>query len=81
MNPENHVTKNDRIFDSLLAFYLRPCYFAIAVFGRLDSSSFSIATNLASTAIGAAGGIAVQSFGGKDSTKRREPDTQEVGDR
>lgn len=75
---------SQKTIESLTPYWLSTCglvIFAIAVFGRLDSSSFSIATNLASTAIGAAGGIAVQSFGGKDSTKRREPDTQEVGDR
>jgi len=43
--------------------------FAIAAFAKLDSTSFSIAATLASTAIGAAGGAAVQ------------PDHEKVGAR
>ncbi len=57
---------SETLFRSIAPLWLSGCgvlIFAIAVFGKVDAASFSIAANLAATAIGAAGGAATQSAG------------------
>ncbi len=54
----------ENLIRSITPLWLSTCgviIFGIAVFGKVDAASFSIAANLAATAIGAAGGAATQS--------------------